>query len=276
MTAARDFPRTAAIAKHVLPSLSSVFCSVRAQRASSLVETAGAILQGKGAGSGWDMRAEVRSHRRFLFAGATVFDVGANLGEWSFTVSRYLDGRAKIFMFEPQPACRLRLEPMIEMGAVLTQAAVGETDGEAILFTPDPNGTGGNASLHRRRDTYFSQGKFATMKVNVVTIDRFMEMQCLTKIDFLKMDIEGNELAALRGAKKAMQQKAIRALSFEFGSANINSRTYFHDFWDLLTGYGYKIYRVLPSGKLLQIEHYQEDLEYFQGATNYVAESVIE
>jgi FkbM family methyltransferase len=99
------------------------------------------------------MGVEVRACRPFLSPGAVLFDVGANLGEWSFAVSNHLKGEATLFMFEPQPACRSFLAPLIEKGAVLTQAAVGEAEGEATFFTPDPNGTGGNASLHMRRDT---------------------------------------------------------------------------------------------------------------------------
>src|SRR5258706_14130353 len=114
MTSVQDHPRIAAIAKSVLPRMSSLFCSSPAQRSISLVETASAILQGKGSGSGWDMRAEVKAYRPFLSPGAILFDVGANLGERSFMVSSYLHGRAKLFMFELQPACRRFLAPLIE------------------------------------------------------------------------------------------------------------------------------------------------------------------
>jgi hypothetical protein len=51
----------------------------------------------------------------------------------------------------------------------------------------------------------------------------------------MKMDIEGHELFALRGAKRALARGVIRPLSFEFGTGNINSRTFFRDYWDLLT-----------------------------------------
>ena len=58
---------------------------------------------------------------------------------------------------------------------------------------------------------------------------------------------------------------------FEFGSANVNSRTFFRDFWDLLTGYGYRVERIIPGGGTPPSAATPRDLEYFRGATNYVA-----
>jgi FkbM family methyltransferase len=263
----RDRPHIVSLAKRVIPRASRAFSSTAAQRAISLAETASAILQGKGAGSGWDLAAEIRAYKPFLHQGAVLFDVGANIGEWSATAVDY----GNLYMFEPQEGCRAHLERIVARGAVLVPAAVGSAEREAEFFVPSGTGTGGNASLHMRRDTYFDDTTFASTKVKVITIDGFMARSNIDLVDFMKMDIEGNELAALQGAKEALKNKAIRALSFEFGSGNINSRTFFHDFWDLLTGYGYNIYRVLPAGKLLRITRYDEDLEYFRGVSNYVA-----
>jgi len=85
------------------------------------------------------------------------------------------------------------------------------------------------------------------------------------------MDIEGHELYALRGAQQTLAAGKIGALSFEFGCGNINSRTYFRDFWDLLSGAGFSLWRITLSGKEIPISNYYEDHEYFRGATNYVA-----
>ena len=87
----------------------------------------------------------------------------------------------------------------------------------------------------------------------------------------MKLDVEGNELAVLRGSQESLKTKRIKALTFEFGSGNINSRTFFHDFWDVLKGYGYTIKRICPGGILLEIAEYYEDLEHFRGVTNYLA-----
>jgi len=58
---------------------------------------------------------------------------------------------------------------------------------------------------------------------------------------------------------------------FEFGAPNIYSRTFFSDFWDLLTADGFRLDRILPGGRLLRIDSYSEELEHFRGVSNYLA-----
>jgi hypothetical protein len=87
----------------------------------------------------------------------------------------------------------------------------------------------------------------------------------------MKIDTEGHDLAVLEGSQLSLEAKRIRALTFEFGSVNINSRTYFRDFWEYLRPLGYKIKRLCPGGRLIPIREYYEDLEYFRSVTNYLA-----
>lgn len=144
------YNRTAKIAKFLIPSISRVLPSAQIQSVISLGETGAALLQGKGAGSGWDLNAEVTAALKFIHPGATVFDVGANKGEWSRAVRERM-GDVRLFLFEPQAACA----PYKEIdGATLTQAAVGEANGRAILHSPCD--AAGNASLHMRGDSYFA------------------------------------------------------------------------------------------------------------------------
>jgi hypothetical protein len=107
--------------------------------------------------------------------------------------------------------------------------------------------------------------------VPVVTIDSVIEDKKLDRIDFMKMDIEGHELFALKGAMQALEAHKIKALSFEFGSGNVNSRTYFRDFWNLLRPLDFEFHRICPGGMTVPVREYYEDLEVFRGVTNYIA-----
>jgi FkbM family methyltransferase len=259
------YGRTAKMAKSLILATSGVLSSAYLQSAISFGETGAALLQGKGAGSGWDLDAEVTAAVKFIRPGAMVFDVGANKGEWSRAIRKRVSD-VRLFLFEPQAACA----PYLGIdGVVLTQAAIGETDGRAVLHSPGD--AAGNASMHARGDTYFAGQTFVSTEVAVLSIDSFVEAHAIQSVDFMKMDIEGHELFALRGADRALTRGVIRALSFEFGSGNINSRTFFRDYWDLLTERNYDIYRILPRGRILRISRYDEDLEYFRGVSNYIA-----
>jgi FkbM family methyltransferase len=136
----------------------------------------------------------------------------------------------------------------------LVEAAVSDKSGIGTMYTPEAWSPA--ASLHSRRDSYLQQYSFTEEKVKVVSIDEVIKDFNIDFVDFMKLDIEGNELAALQGSQESLRFKCIGALTFEFGSGNINSRTYFHDFWDLLHSFGYKIKRICPGGVLFPVKEY--------------------
>jgi hypothetical protein len=107
--------------------------------------------------------------------------------------------------------------------------------------------------------------------VECVTLDDFADANSITSIAYAKIDIEGHELFALQGARRLLEGRRIGAIRFEFGSANVNSRTFFHDFWDMFNEYGYRLQRFVPGGATIPVDAYTERLEYFHGATNYIA-----
>jgi FkbM family methyltransferase len=230
-----------------------------------------AILQGKGAGGGWDIVSEAQVASRYLPTGdACVFDVGANRGHWTEEIREKRRGlRTLFFQFEPSQQCQEVLRRNADPDTVIVGEAVGDQIGTASFFVPEAGST--ISSVHRQRDSYFQDSPFVEEKVSMTTIDYIVEKHQIACVDFMKMDVEGNELAVLRGAKASLRNRKIKALAFEFGSPQINSRGYFHDFWDLLTPLGFQFLRICPGGLTLPISEYYEDLEYFRGATNYVA-----
>ena len=66
-----------------------------------------------------------------------------------------------------------------------------------------------------------------------------------------------------------MNKKKIKFIQFEFGSCNIDSKTYFQDFWYLLKD-NYNIYRIVKDG-ITPIIKYKETSEIFT-TINYLAE----
>jgi len=250
--------------------LSRIVCSSLFYKPVRMMDAYLNFLMGKGSGTGWDLSEEVRAAViRIHRPQPVVFDVGANVGNWTQSLLQFIPD-AKVYMFDPSPGCQQTIRSKKLPGITLIPSALGEAAGQMPYFSS--SATDGSASLHLRRDTPFQQFKYEQSFVEVRTLDEVIASGKIDFVDFMKMDIEGHELFALRGAKQALAAGKIGALSFEFGCGNINSRTFFRDFWELLTQYGYNIYRVTASGRDIPVNHYYEDDEYFRGATNFVAE----
>ena len=258
------------IGKRMAKPLSSLACSRLFYKPSRMIDAYLNFLIGKGSGTGWDLKAEVRAAvARIRRPRPVVFDVGANVGSWSEGLLQFISD-ATVYMFDPAPGCQAAIHQKALPGTKLFPCALGETAGQLTYYSS--SATDGSASLYARRDTPFQDLSYQTSIVPVRTLDEVIESEKIDFVDFMKMDIEGHELFALRGAKHSLAAGKIRALSFEFGCGNINSRTYFRDFWELLTGANFVIYRITPCGRDVLVEGYYEDTEYFRGATNFVAE----
>jgi FkbM family methyltransferase len=257
------------VAKSAAPALAKVICSDLLYKPVRVIDAYLNFLMGRGAGTGWDLDSEIRIASKFLKSAApVVFDVGANVGKWS---ERMLKAHPEVtvYMFEPSPKCREEIYKLGLSRNILIPAALGSSPGVSRLnFSSD---TDGSASLHARGDSYFQDREYRSIEVEVTTIDQVLEKHSIEFVDFMKMDIEGHEFNALEGASKSLKEKRIGALSFEFGSGNINSRTFFRDFWKLLSSSGFSISRIAPGDILIPIHEYYEDLEYYRGVSNYIA-----
>jgi FkbM family methyltransferase len=258
------------IAKSALPAMSRMLMTRATAGAVQYGELGCSLLQGKGAGTGWDIASEARAAARFIRTRAPILmDVGANFGEWSTSMLELFPDCSRLLLIEPQARCIQALSKIQFPRKHIVPVALSDRPGRATLFSAQPGWCA--ASLFERRDSQFSALRQSETAVAMRTLDDIVEEAGLLSIDFMKMDIEGVELFALKGAQRCLERRVVNALSFEFGSSNLNSRTFFHDFWDLLSPRGFTIYRILPGGKLFEVKQYYEDIEYFCGASNYVA-----
>jgi len=231
-------------------------------------------LQGIGAGSNVSVsgeRAVFRLLRRRCRPPLVVFDVGSNQGQFLEVALDSLKGvEVTIHCFEPGHATfKMLTQGRRDEGRVVfNNAAVGRQAGEAILWY-DQEGSG-IASLTRRDVAHFGIKMSESEPVRILTLDTYAAAQGIERIDLLKLDIEGHELDALAGAEGLLRRGAIGMVLFEFGGCNIDTRTFFRDFWWLLTEAGMRLYRLTPGGYLSPIPAYEEALEQFR-TTNFVA-----
>lgn len=225
-------------------------------------------------GLGWSpsLELEAKNAAGWIACGHeyTVIDAGANIGGWtSLFLEHAADRRGTIYALEPQPAAAAMIRALQLKCCEVLQLALGEQPGRATFYTSGPLDTTG--SLFDRRDTYGRGRAYDSFEVEVVRLDDFVRMRGIGRIDFLKMDLEGAEFQVLKGAAECLESRRIRALSFEFGTSNVNARVFFREIYDLLAGNGFAIFRVTPAGRLLPVSAYAEDYECFARTTTYFA-----
>ena len=199
----------------------------------------------------------------------TLFDVGANVGEFTLEILEAFQGQQfQLYAFEPSTRASTQLKQRVPALANVhvVQKALSTQEGTAELFFPNEGSA--LASLHQRDLRHVNQDFGKTELVKITTLDSFCKDNKIQHVHLLKIDVEGHELAVLKGAKGMMDRNAVEVIQFEFGGTSIDSRSYFRDFFHLLSP-NYRIYRILPKG-LRELVSYSEKLEVFQSA-NYLA-----
>ena len=224
-------------------------------------------VQGKGSGAA-TTEAEAKMALNFLL-GATnklvVLDIGANIGSYSEAIRKFAP-QATVFAFEPSSIARKSLEDkfMGDRSVTVVPLALGNKNSKEILWSDTPGSL--LASLTKRRLKHFGIDFSQSESVEVVTLDSWASS---TKVvpSLIKMDVEGHELDVLKGGFKTLA--LAKVVQFEFGGCNIDTRTFFQDFWYLLTEAGFQIHRISEGGPI-RISHYSEQEESFR-TTNYLA-----
>lgn len=231
-------------------------------------------LMGIGSGGGADSSGEKAIFaflRKSIPPPYIIFDVGSNKGQFLklITTSLKSDG-ISVHCFEPgKETFRILTESAAgDPRVTMNNCALSREPGEAKLFY-DNTGSG-LASLTQRKLDHFNIEFNQSEEIRVSTIDEYCADKGIKRIHLLKIDIEGHELDALAGAQNMFARGAVDIVTFEFGGCNIDTRTYFQDFWYFFTERNFEIYRISPSGYFHKIRKYREFHEQFR-TTNFLA-----
>lgn len=201
-----------------------------------------------------------------------IFDVGANKGQFlELVLQVFRQKNFQVHCFEPSISTYQILSEKFGSQENIKIANVGLDDhpNQALLYFDQPGSL--FASKYERKMEILDIELNHQEVANFTTLDQYCRENDINEISLVKIDVEGNELNVLKGATDLLSKRAISFITFEFGSAQIDSRTFFKDIYYFLHSYGMKsLYRVTPRGYLSLIESYSENLEMFF-TTNYFA-----
>ena len=190
-----------------------------------------------------------------------LFDVGGNQGKYAKEMANIFGQKASIFSFEPSVDTYQMLLETVKDIDTIHPFNFGFSNKEQSLSLYTNEKGSGIASVYKRNLDHFDTKMYESEKIQTSTIDKFCEENAIDFIYFLKLDVEGHELSVLQGAEQMITKGKINYIQIEFGGCNIDSRTYFQDFYYFLKD-KYHLYRILKDG-IDEIPSYDESLEIF-------------
>lgn len=150
--------------------------------------------------------AELRSILKFIKPAPVVLDIGANIGWYSLVLSRLFPD-SEIHAIEPSEKMfeSLQLHIAINDAQNIQSYKLGmsEKSGESVFFEIPNNSV--NSSMMNLTDDPTAKSQIVVVK----TVDDFCTENKITKVDFIKCDVEGAELLVLKGAVETLKNKPL-------------------------------------------------------------------
>jgi FkbM family methyltransferase len=200
-----------------------------------------------------------------------IFDVGANIGEYTQHILS-IDPNVKIYCFEPVHKTYITLINNLSI-EIKVRKVIDNNFGlsneikEAEIYIYDD--LDGRNSLHFNRVHKYDPKVLHKEKVNLTTLSKYAFENNISKIDFLKIDVEGHESNVIEGANELIDKKLIKCIQFEYNDNWAAAGFKLEDIFNKLTKNGFKFYRLAIWGKI-PIRRFNKKLENFKHA-NYVA-----
>jgi FkbM family methyltransferase len=187
---------------------------------------------------------------RFVSPGDTCLDIGANVGAVTLFLAKTVGASGKVIGFEPGPAFFQRLKRNVDLNPDLKPVVelfnIGLADKEGVLHWAEDPEFPGNAYMFGESGT----------EVRVLTLDAVLGGGKLSRLDFIKVDVEGMEWEVLSGARNLIRKFRPKIffeslMDFEtFRGVPIRKLTA-----ELLAGLGYELYSVSSDGSLKAVAY---------------------
>jgi FkbM family methyltransferase len=181
--------------------------------------------------------------RRAVRPGMVVFDVGANIGHFTLLAAKRVGPGGQVHAFEPASAEFAKLRRNILLNGfenvVANPLAICDHNGDVALQTCD-----GGLGLYNTMGRPFRSSEFTSSIVPCTTLDDYAQSRGITRVDLIKIDIEGAEPAALAGASALLSTPDAPMLVCEFSdpaAAGMGHST--RELRHLLEGLGYGFFR---------------------------------
>lgn len=199
----------------------------------------------------------------FLPANATIFDIGANAGLLTVVFSKHIAPQGNVFVYEPDLQNIRQLKMNLELNqctnCVVREAAVQDKANVKTVNFHIRRALDGDGNENRGLSSLIALPlhEQESITVEATTIDEEVRKSNISKVDFVKIDVEGAETLVLNGGQKTFERDR-PIVQYEYSTAldrlakSENSAGAFHFFEKL----GYRQYALLNEQVLELIHHF--------------------
>jgi FkbM family methyltransferase len=198
----------------------------------------------------------------------TVFDVGANIGNWT-EIAHKKFSNSTIHAFEISEKTFKVLKRRYQDNSQIVLNNFGLSDKSGEFEYKDYGKNSGVNSLILDSDFHDSQIKSKILKTMIDIGDEYCLNNNVHSIDFLKIDVEGAEHLVLGGFTNLLKSGKIKVIQFEYGYTHADAKFLIKDFYKLFNSFEYVLGPLKPSGVIFMDFDYA--LNDFNSGPNYVA-----
>jgi FkbM family methyltransferase len=148
----------------------------------------------------------------------TIIDGGASIGDTSLILSDLFPD-AEVYAFEPyDPFVEILKEKTKDRSRIRIESfALDEVEGSRTMIVNESEGTNSFFSANQSKNQPYGDllRKKGEIEVTSKTLDQWAVDNQINVIDLIKLDLQGNELAALRGAISQLSSKNVKAILCE-------------------------------------------------------------
>ena len=196
-----------------------------------------------------------------------IFDVGANIGDWSAALLGQLKAHAShahvdLYSFEPVPATARTLRGNLPANLPclhIEEMALSSAVGTAEIYVAAANA--GTNSLHADPSTAHQ----TPVTIALTTAVDFCESRGIQHVHLLKCDTEGHDMEVIRGALPLLKEERISVLQFEYNHRWVFSRNFLRDVFVAIESMPYTVVK-LQADHVLRFEKWHPELDkFFEG-----------
>ncbi|PCI07112.1 MAG: hypothetical protein COB73_08790 [Flavobacteriaceae bacterium] len=193
--------------------------------------------------------AELKTLNAFLNDKSVFVDLGANLGLFSLYASQLVGEKGQVISFEPFKKNYEALSDNVSINNLLNiqieNLAIGEKDSFVNLYYDSNEMNLGMVSTSYIDNAYVE-------KINVITLDSYFEQNSISRLDFIKIDIEGHEYKALLGMNDILIRFHPTILIEILNNADVSINK--KNIYNYLENLGYKKYFINNEGGVSKVQ----------------------